>query len=198
MGTFRNPPLSPFPLDIDLAAGTLSPKGPTLVRRMRDLEGCFADENAWRTAVDDGDPVVYEVVSSPVPEQPRELPQSITKINPGDTGGEFWMTKGHQHPDPQGEIYLGLIGRGGLLMYDGTTAAYLQMGPGVIGYIPPGWAHRSINVGDEPYSFLAVYPGSAGHDYGWVLEHGLGHRVLRDGNGYRLRDYHAATAAAPK
>jgi glucose-6-phosphate isomerase len=65
------------------------------------------------------------------------------------------------------------------------------MTEGVIGYIPPGWAHRSVNTGDEPYSFLAVYPGSAGHDYGWVLDHGMGSRVLRDGDGHRLVDWDA-------
>lgn len=189
MTAFRTPPLAPFAVDLDLLKASVSLQGPTLVRRMTDMEGCFADGEAWRRAVDDGDPVVYEVISSPVPEVPRELPQSITTIHPGDTGGELWMTKGHQHPDPQGEIYLGLAGRGGLVMYDGRTARYLEMAPGVMGYIPPGWAHRSVNVGGEPYSFLAVYPGTAGHDYGWVVEHGLGHRVLRDGDGHRLADY---------
>ena len=89
------------------------------------------------------------------------------------------MTKGHQHPDPQGEIYLGLAGVGGLLLHDGERTEWVDMAPGVIGYIPPSWAHRSVNTGDEPYKFLAVYPGSAGHDYGWVVEHGMGKRALR-------------------
>jgi glucose-6-phosphate isomerase len=56
------------------------------------------------------------------------------------------------------------------------------MSQGTIGYIPPGWAHRSVNVGDEPYRFLAVYPGNAGHDYNWVLQNGMGYRV-RSGDG---------------
>jgi glucose-6-phosphate isomerase len=57
------------------------------------------------------------------------------------------------------------------------------MAPGTIGYIPPGWAHRSVNVGSDPYSFLAVYPGGAGHDYQWVLDNGMGYRALNDGSG---------------
>lgn len=69
---------------------------------------------------------------------------------PGDTSGELWMTKGHQHPNHQGEIYLALKGRGGLLMFDGDRTEWLDMLPGTIGYIPPGWAHRSVNTGDEP------------------------------------------------
>lgn len=90
------------------------------------------------------------------------------------------MTKGHMHPNPQGEIYMGLSGRGGLLMFNGTETTWIDMQPGTIGYIPPHWAHRSVNVGDEPYSFLAVYPGGAGHDYGWVLANGMGSRSYMD------------------
>jgi glucose-6-phosphate isomerase len=174
---FATPPLAP--LRITFAGGTMTPAGPLAVRRMSDLEGLFADKDSWREAVRAGDPVVYEVASSPVPESPREVPQSITTIYPGDVAGEFHMTKGHQHPNHQGEIYLGLAGTGGLLLFDGQHAEWIEMAPGVIGYIPPGWAHRSVNTGSEPYQFLAVYPGDAGHDYQWVLEHGMGHRIRR-------------------
>ena len=179
MTTFAVPPITPMSLSMDPATGTMSPAGPTLTRRMSDLEGLFADSQAWAADCADN-PVVYEVSSSPVPEVARELPQSITTIHPGTCGGEFYMTKGHQHPDPQGEIYLGLAGTGGLLMYDGTNVEWVDMAPGTIGYIPPGWAHRSVNTGSEPYKFLAVYPGSAGHDYGWVLEHGMGRRAVSE------------------
>jgi glucose-6-phosphate isomerase len=153
---------------------------------MADLEGLFADQAAWARSVESDNPVVYEVSSSPVPEVPRELPHSITTIFPGTCSNELYMTKGHQHPDPQGEIYLGLSGVGGLLMYDGTRTEWLEMRQGTIGYIPPGWAHRSVNTQDEPYRFLAVYPGGAGHDYGWVLKHGMGSRVVARAGGVHL------------
>ena len=196
MPEFSALPVSPMAIRFDAAAATLEPQGPTLTRRMSDLEGLFRDAVAWRRAVEEGDPVVYSVVSSPVPEEDRELPQSITTIEAGTTGGEFWMTKGHQHPNHQGEIYLGVSGRGGLLMFDGTDTRWLDMTPGTIGYIPPGWAHRSVNTGEEAYSFLAVYPGGAGHDYGWVLEHGMGRRVFRGGDGPRFDAYSAALGGA--
>jgi len=182
-------PVPPMEIRFDRTAGTLFPEGPTLTRRMSDLEGLFRDHSAWEKAVADGDPVVYSVVSSPVPEIDRELPQSITTIQPGTTAGELWMTKGHQHPNHQGEIYLGISGRGGLLMFDGDETRWVEMTPGTIGYMPPGWAHRSVNIGDEPYSFLAVYPGGAGHDYGWVLEHGMGLRALSGSDGVQFVDY---------
>ncbi|MCP2163869.1 glucose-6-phosphate isomerase family protein [Goodfellowiella coeruleoviolacea] len=179
MPPFATPPISPLSITFDGQTGTMSPEGPVLTRRMSDLAGLFADTAAWEAAVADGDPVVYQVASSPVPEAEGELPQSITTILPGTVAGEFHMTKGHQHPNPQGEIYLGLSGTGGLLLFDGERPQWIDMAPGVIGYIPPGWAHRSVNTGDEPYRFLAVYPGNAGHDYGWVLANGMGHRVYR-------------------
>ncbi|MFE2088577.1 glucose-6-phosphate isomerase family protein [Streptomyces sp. NPDC059460] len=184
MSSFAVPPIEPMLITFDGQRGTMSPQGPVLARRMSDLEGLFADKDAWHRAVlEGGDPVVYEVASSPVPEAEGELPQSITTIHPGTVAGEFHMTKGHQHPNPQGEIYLGLSGTGGLLLFDGDRPQWIEISPGVIGYIPPGWAHRSVNTGDEPYSFLAVYPGNAGHDYGWVLDHGMGHRVRQASDG---------------
>lgn len=188
MPAFAIPPIEPFRITFDPSTAQVEPQGPVLTRRMSDLEGLFIDQDEWRRRRDQ-DEVVYTVHSSPVPEISRELPQSITTIQPGDCGGEFFMTKGHQHPDPQGEIYLGLTGVGGLLLFDGREHRWVDMEPGVIGYIPPGWAHRSVNVGDEPYRFLAVYPGSAGHDYGWVLQHGMGARARRGAGGVELADF---------
>lgn len=188
------PPIAPMRIEFDLASAAVTPAGPMLTRRMSDLPGLFAREDPRRSAAAAGDPVVYSVVCSPVPEAPRELPQSITTIHPGAVGGEFHMTRGHQHPDPHGEIYLGLAGVGGLLMFDGEHASWLDMEPGVIGYIPPGWAHRSVNPGPDDYRFLAVYPGSAGHDYQWVLDHGMGHRAFAADPGHVLVPFSAASA----
>ena len=182
-------PVPPMSIQFDQAGANLSPAGPTLTRRLSELEGLFLDHDGWVEAVGKGNPVVYSVLSSPVPEIDRELPQSITTIQPGAISGEFWMTKGHQHPNHQGEIYFGIHGNGGLLLFDGTQTNWIEMMPGTIGYIPPGWAHRSINIGNDPYSFLAVYPGGAGHDYGWVLEHGMGQRVLGGSSGVEFVDY---------
>lgn len=166
LSEFAIPPIDPLRVRFNPATGELDPPGPVLTRRVSDLEGVFANVAAWKRQVENGNPVVYTVASSPVPEIDRELPQSITTIFPGDCDGEFYLTRGHLHADPQAEIYLGLAGVGGLLLFDGREARWIDMEPGSIGYIPPGWAHRSVNVGDEPYRFLAVYPGSAGHDYG--------------------------------
>jgi len=189
MTSFLTPPLQPLRIVFDSIGESVEPAGPVLTRRMSSLEGLFAAEDLRLAAVEAGDPIVYTVASSPVPELPRELPQSITTIQPGDLDGELYMTKGHQHPDPQGEIYLCLRGEGGLLTFDGTTTSWIELTPGAIGYMPPGWAHRSVNTGSEPYQFLAVYPGSAGHDYGWVIENGMGERIFRSPTGVVRRPF---------
>ncbi|MDH3251243.1 MAG: hypothetical protein OEM41_00550, partial [Ignavibacteria bacterium] len=43
--------------------------------------------------------------------------------------------------------------------------------PNTTVYVPGGTAHRTVNVGDVPLTYLGVYPAAAGHDYsplvGW-------------------------------
>lgn len=191
MSEYSKIPISPTQISLDLANGKLIPSGPKLIRRLSDLKGCFKNEDAWKNDVTQEDQIVYQVISSIVPESARELPQSITTIYPGNCGGELYMTKGHQHPDPQGEIYFGLEGSGGIIMFDGKQSSWIEITPGKIGYIPPGWAHRSVNTGDDAYKFLAVYPGSAGHDYQWVLDNGMGLRAFRKNNNLDLQEFYS-------
>jgi glucose-6-phosphate isomerase len=50
-------------------------------------------------------------------------------------------------------------------------------------YVPPGWAHRSVNThaGEDLVTFF-VYPGDAGHDYGSIEKQGFRKLVVeRDG-----------------
>ena len=190
MSEYSKIPISPTQISLDLSNGKLLPSGPKLIRRLSDLKGCFKNGDAWKKEVDQEDQIVYQVISSIVPESARELPQSITTIYPGNCGGELYMTKGHQHPDPQGEIYFGLEGSGGIIMFDGKQSSWIEITPGKIGYIPPGWAHRSVNTGDDAYKFLAVYPGSAGHDYQWVLDNGMGLRAFRKNNNLDLQEFY--------
>ncbi len=191
MSEYSKIPISPTQISLDLSNGKLIPSGPKLIRRLSDLKGCFKNGDAWKKEVDQEDQIVYQVISSIVPESARELPQSITTIYPGNCGGELYMTKGHQHPDPQGEIYFGLEGSGGIIMFDGKQSSWIEITPGKIGYIPPGWAHRSVNTGDDAYKFLAVYPGSAGHDYQWVLDNGMGLRAFRKNNNLDLQEFYS-------
>lgn len=180
-------PVQPFAAALDTTAGRVTPEGPLQERRLSALEGLYADAGAWRAAVDAGDPLVYTVSAAPVPEHAGEVPFSITTIQPGDVAGELFMTKGHWHTAPEGEVYQGIGGTGGLLLFDGATHRWLALTDAAVGYIPPGWGHRTVNTGSEPFRFLAIYPGAAGHDYERVLRGGMGARVVRAGSGFEVR-----------
>jgi glucose-6-phosphate isomerase len=99
------------------------------------------------------------------------------------------MTKGHYHlVRDTGEVYLGLSGNGQLLlMTEGGGEAATPIGPGTIAYVPPCWAHRTVNTGEDPFVFFAVYPGQAGHDYGTIEQTGFPKRVMRTPPGAGLQ-----------
>jgi glucose-6-phosphate isomerase len=144
----------------------------------------YADGEAERQLVSGGDPVVYEVLQHDVPTENGQLICCTTVIHSGVVGDEYFMTKGHFHEKRDtGEVYLGLAGRGHLLMFVDDRAAELEMGPGTLAYVPPYWAHRTLNAGDEPFSFLGVYPADAGHDYGTIEKTGFPQRVVRAASG---------------
>ena len=95
------------------------------------------------------------------------------------------MTKGHFHVDVGApEIYFTVGGRGLLLMqtHDGQIQTH-EMEPGSVSFIPGEWAHRTINTGDEPLIFFAVWPVTAGHDYESIAESGFLRRVLNGDDG---------------
>ena len=92
------------------------------------------------------------------------------------------MTKGHYHQQlATAEIYLCLRGEGLMLMKtqdDQCRGSPLKRGRMV--YVPPCWAHRSINTGDEPLISFCVYPAHAGHNYGDIQSSGFPRRVFKN------------------
>lgn len=173
--------MAPFALSLDLASGLLEPHTSKIERRLSDLRSAFADGAALEQAVDSGDPLVYEVLQYDVPEDAGQLICCTTVIHPGVVGDEYFMTKGHYHSKrATGEVYLGLSGSGYLLlMTESGEVSAVPMQRGTLAYVPPYWAHRTVNTGDEPFVFFAVYPGHAGHDYGSIESTGFPQRVLR-------------------
>src|ERR671936_591962 len=90
------------------------------------------------------------------------------------------------HRDSAAETYVCTEGLGGLLLSDGKRAEWIELRPGDVASIPAGQAHRTVNVGREPFSFLAVYEPGAGNDYATVARRGMGARVVRSGESYRV------------
>lgn len=154
------------------------------VRRASDLVGYVDDPEALQRLVDQGNPVIYETWDADIPESAGHLRFGITVIHPGRIGDEFYLTKGHFHVRREtAEVYYGLQGHGYLVMQkeDGEFRA-VPIEPGSVVYVPPGWAHRSVNTGSVPLVMLFVYPGEAGHDYETIRATGFRQVVVeRDG-----------------
>lgn len=181
--------MDPFALSLDLASGLLEPHTSRIDRRLSDLRGAFEDGAALEALVESGNPPVYEVLQYDVPEESGQLICCTTVIHPGVVGDEYFMTKGHYHSErATGEVYLGLSGSGYLLlMTESGESSAVPMQRGTLSYVPPHWAHRTVNTGDEPFVFFAVYPGHAGHDYGSIESTGFPQRVLRTPDGPVVR-----------
>jgi glucose-6-phosphate isomerase len=156
-----------------------------VVRRLSAMRGQYADSQAYEAMLAQEDVVLYEVYEIQRPEAAGELRHGLSIIHPGKVGDEYFMTKGHFHTVlDTAELYYCLRGQGMLLMEtpEGEWAVE-QLLPNHVVYVPPRWAHRSVNT--SPYEDLItlfVYPGNAGHDYGTIEKQGFRKLIVeRDG-----------------
>ena len=175
----------PFGLEIDLDRGTMPDATHHLVRKTSDMAGYYADEAALRALItQENNPLHYEVFEKPVPKEYGHLMYCISTLQPGRVGEECFMTKGHYHSRIETcEIYLCLRGTGYMMMKtaNGQWKAE-RMTRGRMVYVPPYWAHRSINTGTDPLVSFCAYPAEAGHNYGDIAAEGFPRRVfIRDG-----------------
>lgn len=167
--------MEPFTSIVDLRAGTIDPERDVVERRLSDMRGMYAE------APQDGeDRLVYRVFGIPVPATNANVLSSTTVLEPGLVGREYFMTKGHFHEiRDRAEVYFSLRGEGRLVMASEEGEVRVEpMAPGTVNYVPGGWAHRSVNVGDSPLVFYAAYVGDAGHDYGTIETRGFPVRVV--------------------
>jgi glucose-6-phosphate isomerase len=156
-----------------------------ITRRLSAMKGQFLDRDAYERMCAVEDTLLYEVYEIVRPEDAGELPHGISIVHPGRVGTEYAMTKGHYHRVLEtSEVYYCLKGRGYMVMESPEgECAVEELQPGVVLYVLPRWAHRSVNVsGDEDLITFFIYPGNAGHDYGTIEAHGFRKVVVeRDG-----------------
>lgn len=143
-------------------------------RRLSDLQVCFADEAACRAILAKGDPVIYTVSTFGPVQGEGQLHCTLGMLMPGRIGAEYYLTRGHLHTwRPAAEFYIGLCGEGMILLENEVTGEtrLVPLVPNSAVYVPGFTAHRTINTGNVPLTYLGIYPASAGHDYDAIAEH---------------------------
>lgn len=166
----------PFTYDVSIDKAILSAYDNHIERRLSALKGQFHDEAAYARLLAEGDVLLYEVYEIQRPDVAGELPNGLSIVHPGKVGDEYFMTKGHFHSVLEtGEVYYCLKGEGVMVMETPEGAwAVEPLRAGSVLYVPPRWAHRSVNTtADEDLVTFFVYPGDAGHDYGTIETQGF-------------------------
>lgn len=171
----------PFFVEIDSHSGKMDGDATHIKRFLSKLINVFADTDAAKDYLRrHGDTLIYEVYEKDIPEANGEVRFCSSITYPGKIGNEYFMTKGHFHSRPDtAEMYWCIRGKGYMLMEKEDGEHELEeMHPGRVVYVPGYYAHRSINIGNEPLISLPVYPGDAGHDYETMEERGFKHIVV--------------------
>lgn len=173
---------------IDPKTGALAERTGRYQKRLSDLRGVYADNQALETTLEtSGDRVVYAVEEVRPQASSGDLIFGTTFMEPGRIGEEFFMTRGHIHATAnRPETYYGESGEGLLLMEspDGQISI-LEVRPKVMIYVPPFWIHRSVNTGDTPLVMSFCYPVDSGQDYEVIARSGgMAVRIMADGNGW--------------
>ncbi len=174
----------PFAFDVPLPTGRPTHYDIHTTRTLSAMKGQYADQAAYAALLAQGDVVVYEVYEIKRPEVVGELLHGIAIVHPGRVSDEYFMTKGHFHAErATAEVYYCLQGSGRLVLETPEGEWSVQeLRPGGVVYIPPRWAHRSVNIGGGDLTMLFIYPAHAGHDYGTIERQGFRKLVVeRDG-----------------
>ncbi len=174
----------PVSVCLDAFTGILDPSLGIEKRHVSDMRMMFDDQKAVANILASGDRLVYEIHNYAFITSKSDMAVAVTRIFPGKVGNEYYMSKGHQHErDDQAEIYYCVQGRGYLLLdtMEGEFKAE-PWEPGVITHIPPMWAHRAVNTGDDLLVYVGIYHIKAGHLYSKVEKQGFT-KIIVEQNG---------------
>lgn len=158
-------------------------------KKLRDLEGLYADQAAFNERTEaQGNTVVYRVDEKRPAQNAGDLIFGTTWMRAGRIGDEFYMTRGHIHSrGNRPETYYGESGQGVMLLEspEGGTKV-VKVAARVMVYVPPLWIHRSVNTGDTPLVMSFCYPSDSGQDYDIIARsRGMASRVVVDGAGWK-------------
>lgn len=177
-------PVKALNIDFNLATG-LSTTIESTKRQLSRMKGMYYDEQAFdKKVATENDPLIYEFYELEVPQTEGDILFGTSIVYPGKVGNEYYMTKGHFHTILEtGEVYYCLSGEGYMLMENPEGDWQIEkFEPGQAVYVPARYAHRSINIGDQPLVTFFSFRADAGHDYGTIETKGYRKLVVeKDG-----------------
>lgn len=171
----------PFTFDLPAKDYIPSQYDNHIKRNLSKMAGQYLDDEAYQQMLEQEDVLLYEVYEQKRPEVAGEILHGISIIHPGKVGNEYFMTKGHFHEVLEtAEIYYTLSGQGLMVMEtpEGDWAVE-KLAAGSVLYVPPRWAHRSVNTDlEQDLIMFFAYPGNAGHNYATIETQGFRKLVL--------------------
>jgi len=175
--------MEPYSTILEFAKGSIKTFKKKVEVKLSDLGDFFFYKDALNLMLSEGkNPVIYQYYEHSQDEVYGNLNFGVTVINPGKIGKEYYLTRGHYHAkEDAAEVYVGLKGEGIMLMQkkDGQIV-HLLIKRGTVVYVPPFWAHRTVNTGKEKLSFFYVYPSDAGHDYDVIKRGGFAELIIEE------------------
>lgn len=182
---------TPFTFGVNILDATLDKYDNHIKRILSSMTGHYFDTESFDAMLDEEDLLLYEVYETKRPEIAGELLNGLSIVHPGKVGNEYFMTKGHFHTVLETvEVYYCLKGEGYMVMEtpEGDWSVE-ELRPGRVLYVPPRWAHRSVNTGrNEDLMTFFVYPGHAGHDYGTIEQQGFRKLVIEENDRPKIID----------
>lgn len=124
---------------------------------------------------------MYEFYELGILSHPGDLAFGTSITYPGQVAGEYFMTKGHFHQILEtAEVYYCIQGHGMMMMENPEgqwDSQELTSGKAV--YVPKRFAHRSINIGENPFITFFCFRADAGHDYKTIETKGFRKLVVQ-------------------
>jgi glucose-6-phosphate isomerase len=150
-------------------------------RYLADVRKMFVNLEAADRILEIENPLVYEFYELGIPPDPGDLAFGTSIIYPGQVAGEYYMTKGHFHRILEtAEVYYCIQGRGMMMMENPEGQWECQeLTPGQAIYVPKRFAHRSINIGENPFITFFCFRADAGHDYKTIETKGFRKVVIQ-------------------
>ena len=186
-----NPTNIPFTFGVNIAESKLETYDNHIERRLSAMKTQYLDTQACEAMLAQEDPLLYQVYETVRPHNSGEVLHGLSVLHSGKVGNEYFMTKGHFHSVLEtAEVYYCLKGQGVMVMEtpEGDWAVE-ELRPNTVLYVPPRWAHRSVNTHpDEDLVTFFSYPGHAGHDYGTIETQGFRKLVVEENGEPKIID----------